>query len=100
MFNSLQTVWKSRALSKKAYQIILGFVLTIAIFACLSTLTFSLSNAIVNVLRKMGEIKFDVTPIYITLFIIYITINFVQIGIFIVTGCRLIYVIRKNSIKK
>lgn len=95
---SLRTVERAGAMSKKAYTIIFWFVMVVTVIAVTVQIILAILNGLINLLIKIQEIKFDVTPIYISLFIVYIAINITEIIIFLASGIRLIYVVRKNSL--
>ena len=99
MMNSLSTVRKARAMNQIVYRVVLGFVIGATIISFVICTGLCISNALVNLLKKTGDLKFDVTPIYASLFIVYISISIFQVVIFTSSGIRLIQTIKKNKIK-
>ena len=64
------------------------------IFWIVMVITVSVSNGTVNLLLKFQEIRFAVTPIYISLFVLYLSVIATEIVLFLVSGIRLVYVIK------
>ena len=95
---SLQTVEKAGAMGRKTSTALFWIVMVITAIAMFLAIALSVSNGTVNLLLKIQEIRFDVTPIYLSLFVLYLSIIATEIVIFLASGIRLVYVIRKNSL--
>nr|CAG4711181.1 unnamed protein product [Naegleria fowleri] len=93
----LKTVKMAGAMSFKTYNILFWTVSVITAIAATIFFALVIVNGIINLLLKMRILRVDPIPIYIVLFLIYVSVMMLETILFVSIGARLLHVVRKRS---